>query len=305
MMDEYLEANRKLWDELTPIHARSEFYDLRGFKSGKCALSSIELEEVGDVSGKSLLHLQCHFGMGTLSWARLGARAVGVDFSNEAINLARSLSDETGIGARFVLSDIYELPGALAEEFDIVFTSAGVLCWLPDLKRWADVISHFLKPGGFFYIFEGHPFSSVFNDAANVTELEVTESYFSGPEPKYWEPDSDYADPNAEVTHGSYEWTHSLGSIVGALAEAGLRIEFLHEFPVLFDRACPLMEQDRDGWWRLKGDKVPLTFSIRASKPRQTGCPSYQICSPQHEIPTRKQILNTETRNGESEREAS
>jgi SAM-dependent methyltransferase len=304
MTDEYLEANRELWDELTPIHARSEFYDLEGFKSGTCALSSIELGEVGDVSGKSLLHLQCHFGMGTLSWARLGARAVGVDFSNEAINLARSLSHETGIKARFVLSNIYELPSVLAEEFDIVFTSAGVLCWLPDLKHWANVINHFLKPGGFFYIFEGHPFSSVFNNAADVTELEVTESYFSGPEPRYWEPDGDYADPNAEVTHGSYEWAHSLGSIVGALAGAGLRIEFLHEFPVLFDRACPLMERDKHGWWRLRGDKVPLTFSIRASKPWQTGCPSYQIRSADSEVATRKQRLNTESKNGESEREA-
>jgi SAM-dependent methyltransferase len=268
--DEYLDANRKLWDELTPIHARSEFYDLEGFKSGRCALSSIELEEVGAVSGKSLLHLQCHFGMGTLSWARLGARAVGVDFSNEAINLARSLSRETGIEARFVLADVYELPNVLDEEFEIVFTSAGVLCWLPDLKRWAEIISHFLRPGGFFYIFEGHPFSGIFNDSANATRLEVTESYFSGPEPRYWEPDGDYADPDAEVSHGSYEWTHSLGSIISALAGAGLRIEFLREFPVLFDRSCPLMKQDKDGWWRLTGDRMPLTFSIKASKPRDS-----------------------------------
>ena len=266
-MDEYLKANRELWDELTPIHARSEFYDVEGFKSGRCALSSIELEEVGDVSGKSLLHLQCHFGMGTLSWARLGAKAVGVDFSNEAIALARSLSRETGIRANFVCSDIYELPNVLDERFDIVFTSAGVLCWLPDLKRWAEIISHFLRPGGFFYIFDSHPFSLVFDDSGSVTQLRVTESYFSGPEPKYWETEGDYADPNAKVTHGSYEWSHSLGSIVNALIGAGLRIEFLHEFPVLFFCSHPLMAQDKDGWWRLRGDKVPLTFSAKASSP--------------------------------------
>ena len=106
MMDEYLRANRELWDELTPIHVRSEFYDVEGFKGGRCALSSIELEEVGDVSGKSLLHLQCHFGMGTLSWARLGAKAVGVDFSEEAIAVARSLSWETRIRADFVCSAV-------------------------------------------------------------------------------------------------------------------------------------------------------------------------------------------------------
>jgi SAM-dependent methyltransferase len=265
-MDGYLEANRELWDELTPIHARSEFYDVEGFKSGRCALSPIELEEVGDVSGKSLLHLQCHFGMGTLSWARLGAKAVGVDFSSEAIALARSLSRETGIGAGFICSDVYELPDALDERFDIVFTSVGVLCWLPDLKRWAEIISHFLRPGGFFYLFDSHPFSLVFDDSAGATQLQIAQSYFSGPAPRYWQPEGDYADPNAVVTRGSYEWTHSLGSIVNALIGAGLRIEFLHEFPVLFYRGCPLMVQHEDGWWRLRGDKVPLTFSVKATK---------------------------------------
>ena len=267
MMDEYLKANRELWDELTPIHVRSEFYDVEGFKSGRCALSPIELEEVGDVSGKSLLHLQCHFGMGTLSWARLGARVVGVDFSDEAIATARSLSRGTGIRANFVCSDVYELPNVLDEGFDIVFTSAGVLCWLPDLKRWAKMISHFLRPGGFLYVFDSHPFSLIFADSGRVTELQITESYFAGSEPKHWEPEADYADPNAKVTHGSYEWTHTLGSIVDALIGAGLRIEFLHEFPVLFFCSHPSMEQDNDGWWRLRGDKVPLTFSVKASKP--------------------------------------
>jgi SAM-dependent methyltransferase len=266
-MDEYLKANRELWNELTPIHARSTFYDVEGFKSGKCPLASVELEEVGEVSGKSLLHLQCHFGLGTLSWARLGAKAIGVDFSEKSIALARSLSRETGIGARFVCSDIYELPEVLNERFDIVFTSAGVLCWLPDLKRWSEIVSHFLRPGGFFYIFESHPFSLVFNDSPGTIELRVTYPYFSTPEPTYWRPEGDYADPNAEVTHGSYEWTHSLGGIINPLIDAGLRIEFLHEFPILFYRGHPLMEQDKDGWWRLKGDKVPLTFSLKASKP--------------------------------------
>lgn len=266
-MNEYLKANRELWNELTPIHARSESYDVEGFRRGRCALAPIELEEVGEVSGKSLLHLQCHFGMGTLSWARLGAKAVGVDFSDEAVALARSLGRETRISASFICSDIYELPKVLDKRFDIVFTSAGVLCWLPDLKRWAEVISHFLRPGGFFYIFESHPFSLVFDDSAGVTGLRVAYSYFARPEPTYWKPEGDYADPNAKVTHGSYEWTHGLGSIINALVDAGLGIEFLHEFPVLFYRACPLMEKDKDGWWRLKGNKVPLTFSLKASKP--------------------------------------
>ena len=128
-MDEYIKGNRDLWNELTPIHAQSEFYDMEGFKNGRSSmLYPIELEEMGDVSGKSLLHLQCHFGMDTLSWARLGAVVTGVDFSDKSIELARSLSEELGIEADFVCCDIYDLPENLKGEFDIVYTSGGVLC---------------------------------------------------------------------------------------------------------------------------------------------------------------------------------
>jgi len=195
-MDEYLRNNRELWNEITPIHAQSKFYDVEGFKKGSSSmLYPVEFEEMGDVSGKSLLHLQCHFGMDTLSWARLGAKVTGVDFSDKSIDLARSLSDELGIEADFVCCNIYDLPAKLSERFDIVYTSGGVLCWLPDLKKWAEIISHFLKPGGFFYILEGHPFSCVFDDSPDATELKVKYPYFHGPEPDKWEPEGDYAEP--------------------------------------------------------------------------------------------------------------
>ncbi len=279
-MDEYLKANKELWNEITPIHAKSDFYDLEGFKSGKSSmLYPIEIEEMGDISGKSLLHLQCHFGMDTLSWARRGAKVTGVDFSDKSIDLARSLSEELGIEAEFICSDIYELPNILDGEFDIVYTSAGVLCWLPDLKRWAEIIAHFLKSGGFFYIFEGHPFSGVFDDSPDATELKVEYSYFHKPEPTKWEPQCDYTspvkgslkwideDPEAVVTHGSYEWTHDMGDIINSLIAAGLRIEFLHEFPMIFYKCYPFMKRDDKGSWRVEGDKIPLTFSIKATKP--------------------------------------
>ena len=266
-MDEHIKGNRDLWNEITPIHAASDFYDLEGFKNGKSSmLYPIELEEMGDVSGKSLLHLQCHFGMDTLSWARLGAKVTGVDFSDKSIELARSLSEELGIEADFICSNIYDLPKNLKGTFDIVYTSAGVLCWLPDLKRWAEIISYFLKPGGFFYILEGHPFSCVFDDSLDATELKVKYSYFHTPEPSKWEPEGDYADPDAVVTHGSYEWTHSLGDIINALISSGLKIEFLHEFPVIFFKSLSFMEQDDDRRWRIKGDKIPLIFSLKATK---------------------------------------
>ena len=270
-MEEYLKNNRELWNEITLIHARSAFYDVEGFKKGRCTLDSIELEEVGDVSGKSLLHIQCHFGMDTLSWARLGAKVTGVDFSEDAIDLARSLSKEVGIEANFVCSSVYDLPGKLSGQFDIVYTSAGVLCWLPDLKKWAEVISHFLRPGGFFYILESHPFSHVFDDSKDVTELKVKHSYFHSPEPTKWEAEGDYADPDAVVKNPSYEWTHSMGEIINSLIASRLQIEFLHEFPVLFHKWLPfmeeVMEEDDEGWWRIPGDKLPLIFTLKATKP--------------------------------------
>ena len=144
-MEEYLKKNLDMWNDWAPLHAESEFYDVEGFKNGRNSLDSIELEEVGDVTGKSLLHLQCHFGMDTLSWARLGARVTGVDFSDKAIDIARSLSTELGIEADFICSSVYDLRKNLDGKFDIVYTSAGVLCWLPDLKQWAEIINHFPK----------------------------------------------------------------------------------------------------------------------------------------------------------------
>jgi SAM-dependent methyltransferase len=264
-MEEYLKNNLDLWNELTPIHALSTFYDVEGFKKGMSTLDSIELEEVGDVTGKSLLHLQCHFGMDTLSWGRLGAKATGVDFSDKAITLARNLSKETGVNTDFICTDIYKLPEVLSKKFDIVFTSHGVLCWLPDLDRWAEVIAHFLKPVGFFYIIEGHPFMMVFDDK-DSRGLKVRYSYFDNPQPEKWESEHDYADKDVIITHPSYEWPHSLSAIVTSLINAGLKIEFLHEFPDIAYKKFPFMDEYKPRHWNIKGDMIPLTFSLKATK---------------------------------------
>jgi SAM-dependent methyltransferase len=243
---------------------------VQGFKTGKTTLNAFEMEELGDVSGKTLLHLQCHFGLDSLSWARLGARVVGVDFSDRAIELASNLSDELDLQAEFVCSDIYELPSVLKGEFDIVYTSNGVLPWLPDLKRWGEVIAHFLKPGGIFYIAEFHPFAYVFNDAEDMTDLQVHYPYFHSPEPLEFEVRGTYAAPQAAVTQKlQYEWVHSMGDIINALVTAGLHIEFLHEYPFCtYAMFPPLMERGKDGLWRLreKESSVPLTFTIKARK---------------------------------------
>jgi SAM-dependent methyltransferase len=264
---EYIESNRRLWNEKTRIHVGSEFYGVEGFKRGKSSLHSIELEELGDVAGKSLLHLQCHFGLDTFSWARLGARVTGVDFSDEAIAFARTLSRKIGVAAEFVCSNIYDLPEMLNGEFEIVFTSYGVLCWLPDLWKWASVISHFLKPGGTFYIVESHPFANVFDDG-DVRELKIRYPYYGNEKPMHFPPGPTYADKTAKLRNPSYEWSHSLGEIVNSLLKSGLGIEFFHEFPFTCFQALPFLVQGEDGWWRLPDGHtdIPLLFSLMAKK---------------------------------------
>ena len=212
---QYMESNRRNWNERTPVHARSDFYDVEGFKAGAISLCSIELEEMGDVTGESLLHLQCHFGMDTMSWARLGATATGVDFSEEAISLARSLSRELRIDAEFVLSNIYDLPDVLHRQFDVVFTSYGVLVWLPDLKRWAEVIARFLKPGGVFYIVDFHPFGNVFYDEEDATDLRPYYNYSDrATDPIEFAPGPTYTDGSTKLLHTTYEWNHSVSNIL-------------------------------------------------------------------------------------------
>ena len=268
---EYLATNRSSWDEWVALHFDSDYYDVAGFKAGNCTLKSVEVEELGDISGKSLLHLQCHFGLDSLSLARRGARVTGVDFSDKAISTARRLDDEEDLGARFVCSNIYELPRHLDDRFDIVFTSYGVLCWLPDLPRWAAVIAHFLKPGGFFYMVEHHVLMNIFDDEDSVTDLRVTDPYFHGREPARYFDTGTYASEGDQTTYESYEWSHSMADIVNSLVSAGLRIEFLNEFPFIAWKAFPFLEQDREGWWRMPASKpeLPLMFSIRASRPER------------------------------------
>ena len=273
-MNKAMESNRRNWDERVPIHAASRFYDVDGFRADKSSLMSIELEELGDVRDKSLLHLQCHFGLDTMSWARLGAHVTGVDFSEAAINLARSLSGELGIPARFILSNIYDMPEALDEagRYDIVFTSYGVLVWLPDIPQWAKVVSHFLKPGGTFYMVDSHPFMNIF-DYKDASRLSVLYPYFGTGEPEVFEPDESgthtYTDGDATLKTTNYQWAHSMGEIVSSLAAAGLTIEFLHEFSFSQFHAFPQMVRGHDGWWRLseQNDSLPQQYSVKAHKP--------------------------------------
>ena len=274
MTDDQLGDNLKTWEAWTRIHVGSAFYDVASFRDGSRPnrLRDYELDEVGPVTGKSLLHLQCHFGLDTLSWARLGAHVTGADFSPAAIDAARALAAELGIDARFVVSDLYDLPSNLDEQFDIVYTSRGVLGWLPNIRRWADVVAHFVKPGGIFYITEIHPVAQVFDDEIAVGaagELHLRYPYWEHSEPLTFEVEGSYAD-RAAPTAGLVEhsWDHSLGEIVSALIDSGLRIELLHEFDFV-DWELPWLTKGDDGRWRLPAGtagQLPLFFSLRASK---------------------------------------
>lgn len=202
-MNDYIESNRRHWDELVPIHVRSTFYDVESFKAGRSTLTTIEHEELGDVCGKSLLHLQCHFGLDTLSWAREGARVTGVDFSPEAVRVARDLAQELHLEAAFLESDVYKLPQALSGAFDIVFASYGVICWLPDFPRWATIAASYVKPGGIFYLLDSHPAGSMLDDTA-ADSLKLRYPYFSAGTPLTFEGDGSYADRSAKAP----QWAH-------------------------------------------------------------------------------------------------
>ena len=212
----------------------------------------------------------CHFGLDSLSLARLGATVTGVDFSEEAISLAHTLAETAEIDARFICSDIYELSDVLDEEFDVVFTSGGVLAWLSDLERWAKVINRFLKPGGMFYIREFHPFEYIFNDDESETELTVRYPYFQDEEPLMFEDEGSYADRTAKTgKKKTYEWNHPLSRIITVLLKEGLSIEMFHEFPFTSYKALPFMIKNKEGRWVLPrhAESVPLMFSIKAIKP--------------------------------------
>lgn len=268
--DDAVEANRRLWEARTPVHVASSYYDVAGFVAGRRGLHELEIAEVGDVTGKDLLHLQCHFGLDTLSWARRGARVTGVDFSAAAVAEARRLAAECGLDARFIESDLYRLPEVLDAGFDVVFTSYGALCWLPDMARWAEVAASFVRPGGFLYIAEMHPTAMIFSDEPGVETLEVGYPYWTPDRPLRFEEQGTYADHEAPIRLPEYVWNHGLGDIVTAVIDAGLVVEFLHEHDRTVTRHLPFLERGDDGWWRLPATMPaqPLLFSLRAHRPR-------------------------------------
>ncbi|MFE7897356.1 class I SAM-dependent methyltransferase [Streptomyces sp. NPDC057424] len=263
------EANRAHWDERVPLHIAGDFYDLDTFRAGRDPSRDFELAEVGDVGNRSLLHLQCHIGLDTLSWARHGAaRVVGLDFSEPAIGLARGLAQDLGLGperAAFVAADVYDAVAAVPDpSYDIVYTGVGALCRLPDIGRWAETAASLVAPGGFLYLAEFHPLTDVLDDetGSRITHDDFTRDAWVE------ERAGSYAAEGAEFTHGRrVEWQHPVGEVVSALAAAGLRIEFLHEHDVSLFRRFRSFER-RDGYFRHPEGRprIPLMYSVRACK---------------------------------------
>jgi SAM-dependent methyltransferase len=272
---EWIAANRRNWDERAAIHLenRTGFYQIDRFKAGEDILHPIEAEEIGDIVGKRLIHLQCHFGLDTLCLARRDAVVTGLDFSPTAIVAARRLASELQIPAEFVESDVYAARERLTGTFDMAFVTWGTICWLPDISRWARIVASLLGAGGVLYLADAHPSALIFEEI----EGRIVPNYpwrVSPDKPLLFEEAHTYTGDATElVERRNYEWIHPLSDIVTALIEAGLQLQFLHEHERLPWKLFPSMVPDGDRLFRLPQSAVPipLSFSLMARKPSAFG----------------------------------
>jgi SAM-dependent methyltransferase len=260
---DYININKSTWNDKVDVHIESDFYDMEGFLNGKLTLNAIELELLGNVKGKKVLHLQCHFGQDTMTFSRIGAIATGIDFSEKAIEKAREFNQNLGLDANFICCDIYDLPNHLNEKFDIVFTSYGTIGWLPDLNKWAKVVSHFLKPDGKFVMADFHPvvwmfdndFREVFYNHFNTEEIIEDES-------------GTYADREAEIANQTITWNHPTSELLNALITNGLELNSFNEFDYSPYNCFNETEEFEPNKFRIKHleNKIPMVYSLSATK---------------------------------------
>lgn len=258
--------NQVNWDQRAAVHGQDRYYDLAGFLTGDNPLREIELGLAGDVAGRDLLHLQCHFGLDTLGWARLGARATGLDFSAVAVERARDLARQARLDARFVQSDVLELPTDLTGGFDVVVATYGVFCWIDDLDRWARTAATALRPGGRLVVVDGHPILHMIDRQEPL----VVDFPYANDGPHRTVSDGTYADPSAVLpATETVQWAHSLGEITTAICRSGLRLDLLNEH-LSSDRddRPGVLTRSTDQRWRLQlwNHDLPVLFSLMASK---------------------------------------
>lgn len=261
MEDKYLEINKDSWNKRTEVHFDSSFYDNESFKNGRSSLNQIELDLFGDLKGKSVLHLQCHFGQDTLSLERLGAKVTGVDLSNVAIDKANELAKELNSIARFICCDVYSLPEHLEEEFDYVFTSYGTIGWLPDINKWAGIVSKYLKPGGQFVFAEFHPVVWMFDeDFESVKYRYFNENAIIDEEGTYTDGD--------DITTKNISWNHGMSEVIMALIKSGLSIKEMNEFDYSPYNCFSGTKEISKGKFIIEklGSKIPMVYSLLASK---------------------------------------
>ncbi len=262
-MENYLEINRKSWNEKVELHLKSDFYFVEEFMKGRTSLNSIELGLLGDVKDKKILHLQCHFGQDSISLSRMGAQVTGIDLSDKAIETAKDLAQKCGVDTQFICCDVYRLPDVLREKFDVIFTSYGTIGWLPDLEKWANIINFFLKENGKFIMAEFHPVVWMFDDDCT----KVAYNYFNE-KPIIETYEGTYADQSADIKQEYVMWNHSLSEVFQNLIENNMVLQSFHEYDWSPYPCFRHVEEFEKGKWRIPqfGNKIPLVYAVKAQK---------------------------------------
>jgi 2-polyprenyl-3-methyl-5-hydroxy-6-metoxy-1,4-benzoquinol methylase len=258
-LPDYLTINKTLWDQRTQEHLHSNFYDMPGFLAGENKLNAIELDLLGDVRGKTIIHLQCHFGIDTLCLARMGAKVIGVDLSSAAITQAKLLAAKANIDATFVEGNVLDAPDLIAQKADLIFASYGVIGWHPDAQKWADVAAKLLKPGGQIVFAEFHPAVWMFDDDFE----KITYPYFNGA-PIVEDLEGTYTDFDAPIKNSSITWNHGLAEVMQAFINAGFAIADFREFDYSPYPCFKTAVEVEKGKWQIKGleGKLPLVYAI-------------------------------------------
>jgi len=267
----YFTANQKNWDDRVGPHLddQGEFYNVPAFLAEHSSLKNVELQALGDVAGKSMLHLMCHIGLDSLSWARMGAKVTGIDFSDRSIQAARNLATQTGLDAEFIQANVYELPVSLIGQFDIVIATYGILCWLPDIPAFMAVVSRFLNPGGTFLLVDGHPLLNILDYNETTKSISFSDAYFHNDQPEQCVVSSSYTNSAKKLNNSAtYQWNHDLGHIVNSILDNKMRLVSMHEFPYCYYRRYNDMRQDENGYWHFLPPQAnpPMLFSVQATR---------------------------------------